>query len=163
MNTQHLDDWCEHFYCGDCKHYKHPYDGGCQKRIDHKRVKFAKPWFKSYDGNQHSGNPCSDFVPSALHVCGLRRWTTFDDYWLLYVRDWLPYSNTDVLTYFTIGDDTSIRYGVRLLDFVYGNMFDGAILKAVEKMYYKRRNRTKENSFGYELIREKIDGVEVCT
>ena len=163
MNIQHIDDSCARFCCGNCEHYKHPYDGGCQKRIDHKRVKFAKPWFKSYDGNQHRGTPCSDFVPSALNVCESKRWTTFDDYWLLYVRDWLPYSNTEVLTYFTLGDDTSIRYGVRLLDFVYGNMFDGAILKAVEKMYYKRRNRTKENSFGYELIREKIDGVEVYT
>ena len=50
-----------------------------------------------------------------------------------------------------------MRYGVRLMDFVNGTMMDGDVLKAVEKTYYKQ---TREG-FGYKLIRETIDGVNI--
>lgn len=50
-----------------------------------------------------------------------------------------------------------IRYRVKLDDYIYGTMFEGNKLKAYEKVYYKRR----KEGFGYKLVHEKIDGVEV--
>ena len=141
----------ENYHCGHCKYYNN-----C-KRIDHVTIQFAKPWFKTYDRNQFSGNICSDFEPAdhCTHAC--KTWTGFEDYWPKYVEQWLPYSNTDVLVYFTLNGDASVRYGVKLLDFVYGTMFDGNVLKASVKTYYKKTR----DGFGYKLIKEKINGVTI--
>jgi hypothetical protein len=82
-------------------------------------------------------------------------WTCFEDYWKYYVEQWLPYQNTNKNIYFTLHDDTSIRYGVPLMDFVNGTMIENGLLKAIEKVYYKQ-TRT---GFGYRLVREPIEGV----
>lgn len=139
----------EHYRCRDCIHFH-----DC-KRIDHKTIKFAVPWFKSYDGDYWV--VCSDFRPAAYMKYANAHWTCFEDYWKGYVEQWLPYSNINVNVYFTLHNDTSIRYGVPLMDFVNGTMIEGDILKAVEKMYYKQTR----SGFGYKLIRESINGVKI--
>lgn len=141
----------DNYHCGSCKYYNN-----C-KRIDHEVIQFARPWFKSYDRNQFSGCICSDFEPAEWCIYACETWLGFEHYWPRYVEQWLPYGDTSKLMYFVLNGDTSIRYGVRLLYFVYGSMFDGNTLKALEKTYYKK---TKDG-FGYKLIKEKIDGVMI--
>lgn len=150
--------------CNECQFYRVNADReeSICKRIDHKRVKFAVPWFKSYDCDH--GCICSDFIPVEHYPAVYKNWQEiggFKGRWPLWVEQWLPYKNTDVLTYFTIGKDTSIRYGVHLMDFVNGTMFDGDVLKAVEKMYIKRVKKSDKNPIGYKVIRKSIDGVTV--
>lgn len=142
----------EHYYCGSCKYFHN-----C-KRIDHVTIKFAVPWFKSYDKNQFHGCICADFEPAKWHIHAYQTWKGFDYYWPRYIEQWLPYGNTNKLVYFTLHDDTSVRYGVPLMDFVNGTMVHGNVLKAVEKMYYKRTTKTP---YGFKLVREKIDGVKI--
>lgn len=146
------------FYCGDCIYWK--YENVNQapcKRIDHKNIKFAIPCFASYDGNQHGGIICSDFEPKNKFF--RERWEGFEKYFPLYVDACLPYKNTDTLVYFTLHNDTSVKYGVHMMDFVYGTMIDGNTLKAVEKVYYKQiRN---PGGFNYRLIRDPINGVKI--
>lgn len=139
----------ENYRCRDCRFHRE----NC-KRIDHKTVKFAVPWFKSYDCD--FGTVCSDFLPKEYMKYACEHWTEFDEYWGVLVDQWLPYKNTNILVYFTLHDDTSIRYGVPLLDYVYGNMIEDGVLKAVEKMYYKQ---SRNSPIGYKLIREPIQGV----
>lgn len=158
--TEEVFDAIGHLFCGDCKFWGCGNDY-CQKRIDHKNVRFAIPWFKSYDAHQHSGCICSDFEPASFCVFTCSAWTGFWDYWEWYSKIWIPYGNTDILTYFTMGEDTSVRYGVPLMDFVNGTMYDGSRLKAVEKMYYKKHRHKDRTKFPYELIREKIEGVGI--
>ena len=145
------DNEIENYHCGNCKYFHN-----C-KRIDHTTIKFATPWFKSYDQNQFNGCICSSFEPSNSCVYACQTWTGFDNYWPQYVEQWLPYKDTNKLVYFTLHNDTSVRYGVPLMDFVNGTMIKNGILKAVQKMYYKR---TKDE-FGYKLAREPIDGVRI--
>lgn len=149
----------DHYHCGDCKYFKVDADWSestC-KRIDHKTIQFGKPWFKSYDCNQHSGVICSDFIPAEWNTNAIKNWKGFEEYWGNYVDQWLPYRNTDILIPFIINGDTSCRYMVKLMDFMNGTMMDGDKLKAVEKMYYKRDRNPK--GFGYKLIREPVNGV----
>lgn len=152
-------DGVEHYFCGDCVHWKFENGKHCPcKRIDHVSVKFAVPWFKCYDANQHNGVICSDFSPKPYMVWAVAHWAGFQAYWEAYVKEWLPYGNTNTLVYFTLNGDTSIRYGVPLMDFVNGTMMEGNRLKAVEKMYYRQ---DRKSPYGYSLIREPIDGVEI--
>lgn len=153
----------EHYYCGNCKYFKVDADRNeslC-KRIDHKTIKFAIPYFKSYDCGQYRGCICSDFVPADYCVHAKKNWTNFDEYWIGYVEQWLPYSNTNTYISFTLNNDTSIRYRVKLLDYVYNTMFDGNTLKAYEKVYYKQCRDKEKYPTGYKLIVEEINGVEV--
>ena len=152
--------------CRNCKFYR--VDADLQgrecacKRIDHKEIKFAVPWFKSYDCD--FGTICSDFLPNENYPAICREWEEvggFDGFWPLWVDQWLPYANTNKLVYFTLGNDTSVRYGVKLLDYVYGEMVSKGVLKAVEKEYYKKRRVSEEFPTGYELVHEAIEGVTV--
>ena len=101
---------------------------------------------------------CYDFELKDYMIYAKQNWIDFDTYFKECVENWLPYGNTNTLIYFCLNGDTSIRYGVKLLDYVYGNMYlsDG-VLNAVEKMYYKQ----VRSGFGYSLIREPIEGVIV--
>lgn len=149
--------------CGDCKYFNGMAEldnvkSTC-KRIDHKIIKFAVPWFKSYDCGQYSHCICSDFEPAKWRVDVCKHWTNFEDYWKLYVQEILPYGNTDTTVAFTLHNNTKIRYEVPLLDFVYNHMINGNILNAIEKVYYKIDSDPK--GFGYKLIHEKIKGVEI--
>lgn len=128
--------------------------------MDHKKIKFAIPYFKCYDCQQHAGTICSDFEPAAWCINAVKEWRGFDEYWANYVDQWLPYSDTNTYMSFTLNNDTSVRYHVKLLDYVYGKMIDdNGRLKAFEKIYYKQSR--DPTSFGYVLIREPIDGIEV--
>lgn len=149
------------FHCGNCKYFRVDADWNesvC-KRIDHKHIQFYRPFFKSYDCNQNSGVVCSDFIPAARCVNAAKEWKGFEEYWENYVEQWLPYSDTNVTISFYLNGNTDESYQVKLLDFVYGNMFEGNKLKAVSKQYYKRCSNP--NGCGYKLITEPIDGV-VC-
>lgn len=141
----------DNYTCGCCKYFHN-----C-KRIDHETVRFAQPWFRSYDHNQFSGIVCSDFEPAEFCVHACKVWVDFDYYWPRYVEQWLPYKDTNKLVYFTLHGDTSIRYGVPLMDFVNGTMIEGNTLKAVIKKYYKQTR----SGTGYKLIREEINGVTI--
>lgn len=154
--VEEYDNYC----CGDCAHWK---VGDCGKhlpckRIDHDTVKFATPWFHSYNGNQHSGCICSDFQPAAWNRSAVMRWPGFEAYWKSYVEYWLPYKNTDTTVSFTLHGDTSVWYRVPLMEFVNGTMIEGNRLKAVEKVYYKK---DRNSPYGYALVREAIDGVDI--
>lgn len=139
----------ENYRCSNCKYYQKD----C-KRIDGVKIDFAKPWFKS---SSDHGCVCSDFVLKDYMIYAKQNWIDFDTYFAEYVENWLPYENTNTLVHFVVNGDKNVWYGVPLLDYVYGNMYDGNKLKAVEKMYYKRTKR----DFGYDLAREEIDGVEL--
>lgn len=153
--------------CRDCKFYKpnaelDNIESIC-KRIDHKKIRFAVPWFKSYDCDH--GCICSDFKPKEWLVATCNEWEQvggFDNWWSLWVEQWLPYQNTNVYTWFTIGNNTSIEYGVKLLDYVYGRLYrnDGR-LNAQKKRYYKMHKKSKKYPYGYELVIEDIDGVDI--
>lgn len=141
----------DNYFCGDCEHFNN-----C-KRIGGKPIKFAKPFFSCDDVQERRGTICAEFIPKRQKVEAIARWTSFDDYWAAYVEQWLPYKDTNKNVYFTLNGDTSIRYGVPLMDFVNGTMIVGDALMAVEKMYYRRSH----SGFGYKLVREKIDGVKI--
>lgn len=139
-------------HCGSCKNYRSCGEY-CKRRIDHKNIKYAKPWFKCYDANQFSGVICSEFKPSTSFPWLVEHWNGFQEYWQLFVEAWLPYKNTNKLIWFTIGENESVWYGMPLLDYVYGNMYnEDGTPKFVKKMYYKQ-TRT---GFGYKLITEDL-------
>jgi hypothetical protein len=145
----------ENYHCGSCKYFKVDADRSestC-KRIDHKTIQFSVPWFKSYDCGQFSGIICSDFIPADWCINAVKEWRGFEEYWYNYIKQWLPYSNTNTYISFIINGDKNIRYHVKLMDFVYGTMFDNNKLKAYEKVYYKKN---KKSSIGFELIIEPI-------
>lgn len=149
----------DRYFCGDCVYYGIPRNGKTSrcKRIDHEVIKFSKPHFCCYDGHQHSGIPCSDFYPASFMKYARAHWRGFESYWDWYVKAILPYGNTNTYVWFCLNGDTSVRYGVPLLDFVFGTMMKGTRLKAVKKMHYKR---SRKSPTGYILVTEEIDGVE---
>lgn len=136
--------------CGDCR-----FNGRNCKRIGNYNVQFYRPWFASQPSGRH--HICSDFQPLKCLKVIYEEWTSFEDYWPAYVEQWLPYSNTNKLDYFFINGDRAIAYGVPMMDAVYGHMFEGNKLLAVEKMYYRHVRR----GLGYVLVHEKINGVYV--
>lgn len=121
------------------------------KRIDHKLIKFAIPWFKSYDCN---GPICADFAPRHPDYADFRDWTGYEN-WATVAHAVRRYGDR---VWFTINGDTHIRYGVPADLFVHGGMIEGDTLKADRKMYYKQ---SRKSPIGYELITEEIDGVHV--
>lgn len=154
-------DNCPHLGCQDCKYFRVNADReeSICKRIDHKSIKFAKPWFKSYDcGASHI--ICRDFEPKHPEYTDFESWKGFDDYWKVFKEAWLPNSKAIIRTSvaFTLHDDTSIRYYVLLTDFINGTFIKDGKLLAFEKKYYKQ---SRKSPIGYELITEKIDGVEI--
>ena len=138
----------EKYRCSDCKHYHN----NC-KRVDGKILEFAKPWFLSTANN---GIVCCDFELCDHMIYAKKNWVDFETYFTEFIENWLPYANINKLEYFTLNGDTTVRYGVKMLDYVYGHMWlSNGVLNAVEKVYYKRCR----NEIGYKLIREKINGV----
>lgn len=152
-----INENCPNYKCKDCKHFGNFTKGYCNKRIDHKQIEFAVPWFKS--SPEEVGFPCSEFEPSEIHVWDLKNyWTNWENWYADYKDTWLRgKDNSNKLCYFTLNGDRSVRYGVLISDYIYGTMIENNKLKAIEKMYYKR---TKDG-FGYKLIREKINGIDL--
>lgn len=143
MRSQNYEP--EHYRCGNCKYFRN-----C-KRVDNVKIKFAKPWFMC---EANCSVICSDFELKEYMLYARQNWIDFETYFREYVENWTN-GSTEKLIYFTLNDDTSIRYGVRMMDYVYGYMYTDGKLNAVEKMYYKQTR----GGFGYKLIREPIDGV----
>lgn len=147
-----LQDMVYFLGCGSCK-YCNPcanmegQESKC-RRLDHKHIQFAVPWFKSYDCGQLSAIMCADFEPVD---------------WFKYLKEhW-----TDPLDYAAGGDesrirgkvwlcldgDQSVRYAVTMRDFWFGTFLNSdGTLKWVEKMYYKR---SRTSPTGYKLVRKK--------
>lgn len=145
------DEWPA-LQCGQCKFFKVDADRTAStcKRIDHKTIKFAVPWFKSYDCGQFAGTVCKDFEPSPYIPWLWYHWQGWENYW--------QGDEPKGLIYFTLNGDTSIRYGVDRKDFNEGTMYDeNGNLKWIERMYYKQ---SRSSPTGYKLIREKRKGGE---
>jgi hypothetical protein len=140
-----------HYFCGDCVHWN--FRGPC-KGLDHNSIRFAAPYFKSYDAGQHSGIICSKFQPY-IGLYAFTQWTNFEDFWPKYVECWIPYADVNILMWFVLHNDTKMRYGVPLMDYVNVTMIENGFLKAVQKYYYKH---SKNN---HRLVYEKINGVRI--
>lgn len=150
--SMYPDGDVDRLYCGDCKHFGHTGPGHtpCQKRIDHTAVRFAIPWFKCYDCNQHCGVVCSEFEPSGLYKFLAQTWRGFDYYWPRFVEQW----GVPRYMAFTLDGNTKVRYHVRTEDFVFDDLFVDGKLKAYERIFYVRDSRSP---YGYRLVTEPWD------
>lgn len=144
-----VDD-CPHLGCKDCL-----YNGENCKRIGGTNLEFVRPWFACQPSGFHV--PCNSFVPKHPEYTDMKEWTNFDDFWTVYKEAWLPYGNENVDCGFMFNDDRSVWYYVPLKKFIDGTMIQDGKLMATYKQYYKR---TKEG-FGYKLVKEEINGVEL--
>ena len=135
----------EHYRCSECKFYHND----C-KRIDNEKIKFWKPWHQC-DDRQSANIVCRDFELKDYMVYARNNWIDFDTYFKEFVENWLPYGNINKNVYFILDNNYSIRYGVPLMNYINGDMYniDGS-LKWVEKMYYKQTR----DGFGYRIVRE---------
>lgn len=146
MSSEMFWDMNCHLGCGDCKYcnVKADLDGeeSTCKRIDHKHIQFAKPYFKSYDCGQRSAILCSDFEPNEWELWLYRHWK----------REFLGKVSTDGYIGLCLDKDQSVRYFVTKEDFFYNTFLneDGS-LKWKKKMYYKQ---SRKSPIGYELIIE---------
>lgn len=158
-------DTCPHVMCQHCLYYNIRADLESEqstcKRIDHKRVKFADPWFASYTCGQYH-LPCCDFTPKHPEYADFKGWTGFTDFWPVFVKAWLPYENENITLPFILNGNKEVRYYVPLRRFLYGTMISGGILHAVEKTYYKR-GKVEHGVQLYDLIHEQIGGVKINT
>lgn len=146
MTDEEREEWpcLQH---GQCKHFSVNSDrqeSTC-KRLDHKKYKFAVPWFKAYDCGQMSGQICKEFEPKEICKWLYEHWDGIYGY---FGEGYKPEGKV----WLTIDGDTSVRYAVLYEDFWNGTFLnDDGSLKWVEKMYYKR---TKKYA-GYKLVVEK--------
>lgn len=144
----------ENYKCSWCKYFSN----GC-KRVDGKKINFAKSPFSCEPCCPYV---CCDFELQDYRIYAKQNWIDFETYWKEYLECWLPKRKLETMNvYFTLNGDDDVRYGVRILDYIYGNMYteDGR-LNVVEKMYY----RQTRNGFGYKLIRENIDnGINIIS
>lgn len=153
-------DSCPHFMCWDCKFFRNDADRAeslCP-RLNHKNLKWAKPWFKSYDCGEHH-IICNAFKPKHPEYADFKDWTNFDDYWAIYQKAWLPKALKYSTVSFILNDDFEVRYKVPLQLFIDGTHIIDGVLQATEKNYYKRCKKSDEHPTGYVLVREKINGV----
>lgn len=142
-------DTCPHLGCKDCL-----YNGVNCKRLSGTNLEFARPYFKSSPSGLHI--PCNSFKPAHPEYADLKEWTNYDDFIKAYMEAWWSGSKPYVCG-FTMSGDKSIRYYVPLEKFIDGTMIQDGKLMAIYKQYYKQ---TREG-FGYRLIKEEIDGVQL--
>lgn len=140
-------DTCPHLGCKDCL-----YNGVNCKRIGGVNVEFARPWFASQPSGFHV--PCNSFEPKHPEYADLKEWTNYDDFFKVYEEAWLVNKREFP---FTINGDKSVRYYVPFEKFIDGSMIVDGKLMATYKQYYKQ---TREG-FGYKLVTEEINGVEL--
>lgn len=144
-------------HCGSCKFFGHvgPGHTPCQKRIDHVTVRFACPWFKSYDCNQFTGVICSDFEPAERCVYLARTWRGFDYYWPRFLDQWGSGQGKTGSVAFTLNGNTKVRYFVKTEYFVYGDkLFVGGKLNAHARQFYVVDRRSP---IGYRLLTQLWD------
>ena len=147
------EPYCPNYRCSDCGQTR-----PCKRRIDWNVVKRTHPFFTRFTDSF----PCSDFFPSAIHVFDLKNyWTNFESWYTDYLLEWQNGKSREVFERQPIGfylnDDESTWYHARLGDWINGTLFDGDVLKAYQKQYYKRVRKP----WGYELVTEPISGVKI--
>lgn len=151
---------CPNLACGDCKYFKINGDrehSPC-KKIDHKTVKFHKPWFKSYDCGMHH-LICGEFEPKHPEYADIKnKWTNFADFWKVYEKVWLTSSSRINGIPFILNDNFDVAYYVPLETFLYGKVVENGILNATRKSYLKQ---TRASPTGYTRINEEINGVKI--
>lgn len=149
------EEWCC-LQCGECKHFQVDADRRTEttcKRIDHKQIKFAVPWFKSYDCGQFAqGGVCSDFEPADYCVWLKNHWTNMAEYIEAYEEEEKKSFFDNKFIALCINDDTKVRYYVSKKDYFYNDFInaDGS-LKWVKRCYVKQ---SRKSPTGYELVWE---------
>ena len=138
--------------CGQCVYFRVkaalPQEAGTCKRLDHKHLRFALPWFRSYDCGQSWGGICREFEPDAeLHPDLAAHWEGYDARF--------P-DGQEGLMGIVVDGVTSVRYMVEKEKFADGSFVlpDGS-LDYVEKMYYKRCKPDEAHPLGYVLVHER--------
>ncbi len=117
------------------------------KRLDHKKIKFYKPWFKSYYCGETNPQICRDFSPNGFYKYLKENWTDFDD--------WVGEIPENQCIALVLNDDFSIMYHVRYKDFANNTFLDAdGNLKWVNRLYYKQRKKSERFPTGYELVTE---------
>ena len=151
MTPEEREEWpcLQH---GQCKHFRVNADlAGVQstcKRLDHKNIKFAVPWFKSYDCGQLSSNICEDFEPRDTCKWLKEHWDGIERY---FGENYTPGGYVGLI----LNNDTSIRYYVKAEDFYRGSFLnDVGSLKWEYREYYRR---SRSSPIGYRLEREKYE------
>ena len=142
MGKYNADD-CPNIQCKDCMFFKN----NC-KRCDGVKVQFAFPCFSSGFHGHHF--IFKDFEPMHPEYADFQKWTCFEDFWEVYQDVW--FTNPQYVS-FTLNGDLSVRYCVKVDDFINGTMYNAnGSLKAFQKMYYKQTR----SGFGYKLVREPL-------
>lgn len=151
MNEDLRENWAS-LRCGECTFFR--VNADCEgvvskcKRIDHKKIRFAVPWFKSYDCGQFNSNVCRDFEPAKRCKYLYDNWSGFDEYYG-------GISDKETIE-FTLNGDTTVRYKIKYLDFVNNTFLDSkGNLKWIERYYQKRVKVSLKNPTGYEFVYEK--------
>lgn len=150
-------DTCPNFKCGDCKFHsvnadRDGYVSQC-KRIDHKLLKFATPWFKSYDCGFHH-MICSDFEPRSNDSADYLDWDGFEKAFPVWVQAWLPYGKKRDIP-FVIKGHSKIRYYVPFDAFVYGPLVIDRVLQATHKSFQVRSKK----EYGVQLYTIKTEEI----
>ena len=124
----------EYYRCSDCKFQNTPDARPC-KRVDGETIDFARPW---YSPGSDCAIVCCDFLPREPTAGVKPNWTNFEAYFKTFVKDWLPISPSNPLekmrVWFVLNGNTQVEYGVRLLDYVYGDMYRNGKLEAVKRI-----------------------------
>lgn len=134
-------------FCGACVLYRADADRPGQpsfcKRLDHKRIRFRRKVFLSYDCGRLSPNICREFVPSDNHPALQSAWRGYDDYAPLLPRD-------------EVALEDAMFPGVTF--YVPQSVFsDGAFLNADGSILWSRKQYYK----GRKLLTEFPDGTVV--
>lgn len=150
--TDEIRDNIGRITCIDCQYYNANADldrveSTC-KRLDHKRIKFYKPWFMSYHCGEQNTKICRDFIPNGVYKYLKEHWTDFND--------WIGEISERETVALVLDDDFSVMYCVRYKDFAESTFLDeDGNLEWVEKVSCKRRKVSEKNPIGYELVHEK--------
>lgn len=144
------DDFC-HVGCGMCSHFSARADQpGCEstcKRIDHKKIQFYHPWFKSYDCGQFTAIMCRDFCPASTAPKLVEEWVGTDEY----VGD-IPEESR---MYVFLNGDKNIAFAISTKEFYEGSFITEDLkLRAYGRMYYKMKRSAPT---GYELVKEAYE------
>jgi hypothetical protein len=156
-----------HYKCSDCRfcnicNYKCP----CDKRIDHQKIRFALPWFKSYQGDEFPA--CKEFQPNEWQRWDYKYWRGWEDYFERYKKEHFGYYKGDIpekqiektLLWFVLNGNKKIRYGVKYMDWVNGTLMEGNKLKTVKKMYCKK-DKIDLGIQLYKIVYEDIEYIEI--
>lgn len=114
------------------------------RRLDHKKYKFMKLFFESYNCGQFNQQICRDFEPSCLYKYLHDHWTNFDD--------WIGNISEKETVALVVNDDNSVKYLIKYKDFADGTFIsENGQLKWIERYFYKKSTKVP---IGYVLAHE---------